>query len=284
MRVFVRGSYNSQGEYEWRFADGANEGAVYMVIAGWATLRIGNSYGGWVAKPVTYAGQRMLSLVHLSGSERRLDQKEVRRIARGRRGYLLRSGLTGLWAKTSGSARVGLLHPYTPSQDEIEAALDKGRYGRRVLRRVDQINLVSDDTPDEYDWPTVVADGMRTYGDVDGRQVAYVRGGTLAIFCRQKGFLDQSGFGRHFRRYLREVFVTPEADKALVSRLIAAANQELDDAGKASLRAAKEVAWGKPLPSGQPEWVGRKPATVPANSDDEEIVIEDDEEIVIEAD
>lgn len=113
MRTLVQGQYDTLGNYVLRYEtdDYGRKGEVHMTIEPGACFGIGNSMGGWWAKPITYGDQSMIALVRVSQSQRYWDYGRLSRRFGGERGFVLRPGMVGLWATSSGSARRGVFHP-----------------------------------------------------------------------------------------------------------------------------------------------------------------------------
>lgn len=117
MREKVIGSYEG-GNFVLRKEDGS----IYLKIEPDKIFRIGNSIGGYWAKPINYAGQRMIALVRLGGSKLNWPLTKIRHVFGKEKGQILWPGL-GLWAVTSGSARRGVWHRIKGDTDPIRQAL-----------------------------------------------------------------------------------------------------------------------------------------------------------------
>ena len=177
---------------------------------------IGNQMGGYWAKPITYAGKKTLALVKLSGSEKGLTLKEIRRRCGTRRGFVLRSGTTGLWATSSGSARRGLLRPAKApiKADPVDLALEECmlfkhviEFGKGDLQLTCGIDVFEGrffDCNEEYDF---IHDGKQSKGErVEGCERCRV---SSFSYCIVRTRL-------HGSRKLR-IYLTPNADRSLVA-------------------------------------------------------------------
>lgn len=140
-RVLVSGSYSATGAFELRHAEGILTGELLTVIEPNTVFSVGNSIGGYYARQVMYTGQRMIAAVRVSGGQKSLSAQQLASITKGGKGFILKPGL-GLWAISSGSAKRGLFHKYTPPTDPIEVALVKVGLGRSVLRLVSEIKEI----------------------------------------------------------------------------------------------------------------------------------------------
>lgn len=145
-RILVDGQYDSKGAFIMKIVKDCEycnekEGDVFKKISPNEIFGVGNSIGGYWAKPIKYAGKKMIALVRLSGAQKGCSLSEIRRELGREKGQVLHPG-KGLWATSSGSARNGVLHRYHPPRDVIEKALEKGGYGRRCIHRVPEIKEV----------------------------------------------------------------------------------------------------------------------------------------------
>ena|GEM_PF-5064544 len=127
---------------KWVPFKGKKRGMTYMVISPNSTFGIGNSIGGYFVRQD--GGRNIISLVRVSGSEKNLPLDQLKGLIRDRKGVVLRPGMLGLWATSSGSARRGLYHKYSPPDDPTEMELAKvaGSTWRLILHRVPEIKKV----------------------------------------------------------------------------------------------------------------------------------------------
>jgi hypothetical protein len=138
-RVKVVGNYVESGAYELRYSEGPEADLIHLVIEPGKVFSIGNSIGGYFAKPIVFAGEARISLVSISGSQKNLPTERIRQLTSRERGIVLKPNFVGLWATSSGSARNGIFHRYTEPADEIEQMLEKLGCGLKILHRVEEI-------------------------------------------------------------------------------------------------------------------------------------------------
>ncbi|TAL20456.1 hypothetical protein EPN90_01005 [Patescibacteria group bacterium] len=156
-RILVTGNYDENGGYTLTHAEGEQKGEVYMTIAPNSAFGVGNSMGGYFARQITYVGQKMIALIRVSGSEKHLDPERLNRRLRDQKGFVLRPGMLGLWATSSGSARRGVFHRYEEASDPIVATLREMHMPSNLLTEVERIevevfdggNLCNHSTSDE---------------------------------------------------------------------------------------------------------------------------------------
>ena len=188
------------------------KGAVHMTIKPDDVFSIGNQMGGYWAKPVTYAGKKRLSLIKLSGSEKSLPLKEIRRRCGSRRGFVLHPGSTGLWATSSGSARRGIFHPV--KADPVDLALEECmlfkhviEFGAKDLQLASGIFTLEGSFEGYEEQYYFAHDGREAdCGDVDGCRCYRV---SEFSYCIVRTRL-------HGSRKLR-IYLTPDADRSLVA-------------------------------------------------------------------
>lgn len=245
-RILVTGNYDVAGNFvlslgeDSRYGDG-KKGDVFKTIAPETVIGVGNSIGGYFARRITYAGQKMLALVRVSGGEKRRSVEELRRITADRKGFVLKP-MIGLWATSSGSALRGIFHRYTPPADPIEAALEKAGQGRKCLHRVPAIEGVEvreggricghqtgngSGSTAQYDGevtetviePSCVESHYNQYHVGCGETAGTYRvtGGTFVLQWSTHQYMNGV-----WSRNLAAVYVTPQADPRLLAALIAA--------------------------------------------------------------
>lgn len=228
-RILVKGSYEGMA-YVLRHAEGELNGQIYLTIQPRTVVRVGNSIGGYYAQPVKYAGQKMLSLIRVSGSGNREE---------GERGLVLKPGMTGLWATSSGSARRGVFHRFNAGEkDPIVLALREAQMPSSVCVETATIetemfqggSLCGHSTGGGY-WYTISTDGkveVVRYGDVVGEHsnqfhvgcqsspsTAKVVGGSFALQAQKS---QTMGGGIH--QSICKVLVTPSANREQVAEEI----------------------------------------------------------------
>jgi len=228
-RILAKGNYTSDGGYEFRVVEpvyvmvGEKEeeifkkGEVFVILRPNKIFGIGTSIGGYWVKPITYAGQKMLAVIRISGSERKLPLWKLRKKVGSRKGLILKPGMIGLWATSAGSARRGIFHRYTPPKDEVEKALDRATNigpGRKCLHRVEKIDVEikigREDCYCSYEKYLVDYDG-KFFFDNRGKRI---KGGTYLLQWyaqRRNGGWSPSLMG---------AYITPKADQKEVARLI----------------------------------------------------------------
>lgn len=240
-RIKVSGDYDPAGNYVLSYTEGEQIGEIYKSISPNDVFGIGNSIGGYWAKPITYAGQPMLALIRLGGSEKHLSQEEIRKRKKDEKGLVLKP-MIGLWAVSSGSARNGIFHRWNPPTDEIETALDKCGYGRKCLHRVNSIEGVEVNEGGQlchhqtgngsgyvaqYDGKVVETTTEPTYVELHMNQhhigcgesagTYLINGGTFLL----QWYIYQAMNGS-WKRSLTAIYITPRADTHLVVGLIEA--------------------------------------------------------------
>lgn len=143
-RILVTGNYTDRGAYELRTPDGK----PYLHIAPCDVFGIGNSIGGYFARPVKYAGQNRLALVRIGGSLMSAPPNQIARATRGEKGYILQPNFTGLWATSSGSARRGIFHRYSPpaqETDPVTRILRQGELPSWIVKEAGEPTLTTEE-------------------------------------------------------------------------------------------------------------------------------------------
>lgn len=231
MRTECTGAYTEYGSFELRREDGS----LYRKIDPDQVFQVGNSIGGFWAKPITYTGQRMIALVRVGGSNVGQPVERIRRRFGQERGMLLQPGL-GLWADTSGAARRGVWHRIREDTDPIRRALRSVGLPSSMLQIVDKIDLeVAEGGRRDRggaDWKWFIADGSVSHLRVETHTGYYkwdttydrVENGTLLITGT-----DWSSEDCNFARpTLQKVLVTPMVNRELVAKIILAVREKLD--------------------------------------------------------
>jgi len=228
MRTKYIANYNSQGAFELR-----NEsGAIAKIIEPNEVFSIGNSIGGYWAKPIRYSDTPMLALIRLSGQEKHWPLERLQKRFGKEKGRLLWPG-EGLWATTSGSARRGVWHRIREEHDPIRVALRQLGLPSNLLHEVQEIN---EETwvGGQYDrggasrgW--VITDGEQKNIPLDyetsfGSRKILVTGGTYLI----KGTDFDKEDCRFARPVVNGVFVTPSADRQMVAELVKCGNHGVE--------------------------------------------------------
>jgi hypothetical protein len=234
----VTGNYDGSGNYVLT----TEGGEVHMSIAPMSTFGIGNSIGGYFARPIRYAGQKMLSIVRIGGSETRLSPETLSSRHGQEKGFILRPGMKGLWATSSGSARKGVFHPIRETNDPIILALREIKMPSSLLQEVESIDLdvlkggdLCSHSVSEGDyWLSFKTDGQakRTHdgefvkshfnqfhvGCMSSPATYHITGGTYVV---QSG--DKKAMNGFDYPYIGKITVTKSADRGAVAGLILAA-------------------------------------------------------------
>ena len=103
-------------------------------------ISIGNSIGGYYCRGSNWKGDPRIELVRLSGREKHLNLREIWDLTKDRQGETIRPGLM-LMATSSGAARNGVFHRYTPPTSPLEFALRDRRVSFRIVEKVESIDL-----------------------------------------------------------------------------------------------------------------------------------------------
>lgn len=238
MRTQLNGFYNN-GSFELRRTE---DGSLHLTVEPNQVLRIGNSIGGFWAKPIRYAGEPMLALVRIGGSAVGWSAEQLRRQFGGERGTILRPG-PGLWAVSSGAARRGVWHPIREDADPIRSALRSLRFPSTLVRTVDGIDetvyeggnlckhsthggsngffFTDGDASEVLEHATFVRSHGNQYhvGCQETPTRRRVKGGTYLIVGAD---VSRDGISGMYPA-IHAVVITPKVDKEFVARMVRAA-------------------------------------------------------------
>lgn len=167
------------------------DGSEYLRIEPNEIFSVGNSIGGYWARPIKWAGSPALSLVRIGGREKQLTPDELRYYKGRIKGTVLKPGMTGLWATSSGSARNGIFHRYTRPEDEQDPILRVLRemgLGTSILQRMEEGQVV-EDTEVFYDHSHCLSQRLSWHWETDGEKVS----GEYRETCEPHGFFGGGG-------------------------------------------------------------------------------------------
>lgn len=243
MRRHATGSYDDAGHFV--LAD--HSGGQYLTVSPNEIFSVGNSIGGYWAKPIRYAGQSMLALVRLTGTQKTWPLAQIRAALGRERGEVLRPG-PGLWAVSSGAARRGVWHQHRPSDPLTEAVRAAG-FPASIIHEVPSLatatiyeggNLCSHSTHggSYYGWLSdcVAPDDWRRTNVVTVREATYVErhSNQYHIGCQASAsvlrleagtwciqYAHRSHDGWTGSRDLVAIYLAPEADRAQVAAGVA---------------------------------------------------------------
>lgn len=195
------------------------DGTEYMRIRAGVPFRIDNQMRNWY--PTLEEGR---------------NGKPIMICWKGDEYFYLPEGKIGLWATSSGSARRGVFHRYTPPKNAIEVAVEHNG-GRSVLHCVESIDQKleiggrccshvthpwwytarTDGASEQLTYPSIVEEHSNQYhvGCYDSSWTERFTGGTYLVHAYYGSYMN----GARYCQILG-VWYTPEADKDKVAEAI----------------------------------------------------------------